>query len=344
MRNTVIHRTLAGAVALLILFTLSCNIDDEGIFYRVSISEPIVEVGAVTVIDFNTDGNIIAHTKDAGMQLYNTATGTWSEIAVNNTNPIRANLLATDATRVFIGESAALEENNALYAILRSDSSPTGTAYNSTMDVVSMGLHGDVMVVETATDFEVRTVSVPDPATLPDWIFSTATYRNAEVFAQDDDTFLVQVQKTADDTYTSYLYEGGTRYPVTADLEHPVRAFFVDSTDQGIFVLGDGSVYRSSDVAATQPTDTANTITLKTTNTEFTFLPVLTNGDALYMQGSANIMYSISMTDGTVASAEDDFVTTLSTVDIISYISGGGKNYAGTIEHGIIEIEFASVP
>ncbi len=336
-----IHRTLAGAAALLILFTLSCNIDDEGIFYRVSISEPTVEVGAVTVIDFNTDGNIIAHTKDAGMRLYNTAAGTWSEIAVSNTSPIRANLLATDATRVFIGESAALEENNALYSILKSESAPSATAYDSTMDVVSMGLHGDVMVVETVTDFEVRTVSAP--ATSYD-TFSTSTYRNAEVFAQDDDTFLVQIQKTADDTYTSYLYEGGTRYPVLADAVSPVRAFFVDSTDQGIFVLGDGSVYRSSDVATEPPTDTAHTITLKTTNTEFMLLPVITNDDALYMQGSANIIYSISMTDGVTETAEEDFVTTLSTFDIISYISGGGKHYAGTTEHGIIEIEFAAVP
>ncbi|MBN2860647.1 MAG: hypothetical protein JXK93_10335 [Sphaerochaetaceae bacterium] len=343
MRKTILHRTLAGTAALLLLFTLSCNIDDEGIFYRVSISEPIVEVGAVTVIDFNDANNIIAHTKDAGMQLYNPVTGDWSLISVENSNPIRANLLATDATRVFIGESAALEENNDLYTILKSESSPTGTAYNSAMNVVSMGLYGDVMVVETTTDFEVRTVSSPTSA-VTDGTFSTATYRSAQVRAQDDDTFLVLLQKAADDTYSSYLYEGGIRYPVTTDLEQPVRAFFVDSTDQGIFVLGDGSVYRSSDVAATQPTDTANTITLKTTNTEFTFLPVLTNGDALYMQGSANIMYSISMTDGTVASAEDDFVTTLSTVDIISYIADGTNHYAGTVEHGIIEIEFAAVP
>ena len=341
MRKTIIHRTLAGAASLLLLFTLSCNIDDEGIFYRASISEPIVEVGAVTVIDFNTDGNIIAHTKDAGMQMYNTGTSTWSEIAVNNTNPIRANLLATETDNVYIGESAASGENNALYAIDKGVASPTGTAHDSTMNVLSMGLHGDVMVVETDTAFEVRTVST---STLVETFLKT-TYRSAQVWAQDDDTFLVELQKP-DDTYTSYLFKGDplTQYDVLEDTVSPVRAFFVDSTDQGIFVLGDGSVYRSEDVTTTAPTDTTNTVTLKTTNTEFMFLPVITNSDALYMQGSANIMYSVSMTDGAVATVEDDFVTTLSTVDIISYISDGTNHYAGTVEHGIIEIEFAAVP
>ncbi len=328
--------------AALLLLSLSCNIEDDGVFYRASISQPTVDVGAVTVIDFNTAGNVIAYTKDEGMQEYIVSSETWQAIDLAD---ILSSLLATDADGdIYVGaRSAEGETANTLYSIAKADNS-VATYSSAAYDVVSMGLYGDIMITETDTVFELRAVSAP---TTVIETFPTATYSAARVLAQDDDTYLVSLFDSTDadnPVYTSKLYHGVNTITVTTPMEASVKAFFIDSSDRGIFVLSDGKIYRSADVNSDSPTDTGNSVLLDDSRTGIEFLPVITNGDALYFQGLDNVVYEIDMTDGSTSTsnAEAAINTTLSTFDIISYITNGTKHYAGTVEHGIQEIEFAT--
>ncbi len=330
-------------VTIIIAFGISCNLDNDGIFYRASLSEPIVDVGAVTVIDFDDAGNIIALTKSSGLRVYNPTADSWSypTETVSNTSPILSSLLATDADGdIYAGEQAGEGENNTIYSITKD--TDTFDSYSTLYDVESMGLHGDIMVVDTGTNFEVQVVSSPGTA-VTDGTFSKDDYTDARILAQDDTTYLLSLYNASTDLYTSYLFEGVTRHEVISGSETAVRAFFVDSTDQGIFILSDGTIYHSDDVTSTTvaPADSGYSVSLTDTDEIIEFLPIITNGDAVYMQILENAIYSIDMDTGEAVEAAADIATTLTTVDIISYITdGAGNNFAGTIEHGIIEITF----
>ncbi len=320
-------------ISMILLTFLSCNVDNEGIFLRVSQSEPIVDVGSVTLIALNGT-TLFAHTGSAGMQSYNTATGDWSALSLENTSPILASLLGTDGTDIFAGETS--ETNNTVYSFAMA--TPGTVTSNSDYDVISMGLHGDIMAVDTGTQFDVRALTAPS-VTVTDGSYLKSEWASINIMAQDNTTYLVSLRDTAS-LYSSYLYYGGTRYAVTADLETPVRAFFVDSTGRGVFVLSNGAIYYSADVTSAPAGLTAYSVSLKSTNNIFRSYPLITNGDALYIQVLDNGIYSIDMASGATAEAAGDIETTLNTVDILSYVSDGSVHYAGTIEHGIIPVTF----
>jgi hypothetical protein len=98
------------ATLLLISLTLiSCNPDNEGVFWRMSQSVPKVDVGAITLIAYYGTDLYASTTKKGPLQKY--SGGSWSVINSN-----KARHFTTDNTNIYFAKQAEENKPNEIWS------------------------------------------------------------------------------------------------------------------------------------------------------------------------------------------------------------------------------------
>ena len=147
MKHLKIESLLVFLLGILLL-TIGCNMDYDGIFLRVTQSEETVDVGKAYIAGGNgTD--LFVYTTNGGMQTYTTASEEWNKIdtSATTTTPILSNLISSDGTNIYFATRSGENENNAIYTFAMA--TPTSiTPYSAGYDVISMSAQNDLMLTK----------------------------------------------------------------------------------------------------------------------------------------------------------------------------------------------------
>ncbi|MGD1833411.1 MAG: hypothetical protein ACPKOP_08685 [Sphaerochaetaceae bacterium] len=333
----------------IILLTVGCNLDYDGIFYQVSISEETVEVGQVYLAGIDST-TLFAYTTDVGMQSYDTVSEEWTEIDTSDhiSSNILPSLVSSDGTNIYFSTRSDEGENNKIYTFPMNDTDNI-SVHNSDYDVITFAAPFDLMLTKDSSDnYYVRRIS--NPATLLTTIPSG--YEAVKLMAQSDDIFLLNAYTMDDDDekeYDYFLYDGSDLLTLTLDSdEYSIRAFYVDETNDNIAVItSDETVYYDNDFDIDSDTDftfveSDDTVSLETTTVEDSALPVITDYSSalFYIQGDNDYIYSIDSSTGEVEDVTDDYTVSVSSITIISYLYDDSTStaYIGTIENGVYEL------
>ncbi len=336
--------TLLQSIILLLgvlLLTIGCNTDNNGIFLLVSQSEESIEIGQVTLID--SDGTLLfTHTSKGGLQSYNPTTSSWSSIVASVT-PVLSSLVSTDGTNIYYSARSGEVDNNALYRFTKVAPNTSIEVGNSDYNILQMAHQHDLMLTLEGTDAKVRKVS--DSTLL-------ATYAdhntNIILLNQSDDYFLLSGYDLVSEVkeYSNTLYNGTTAITLSdVPTTVGIRAFFIDEANSALAVVTtDGDVYYDASFDITTDTTTtlikAGSVTLATTTVPLSPLVVLheTGSSVFFIQGSNNYMYQINPSDGTAV--ETNFPDIAYTVQVSSFMEMGGTYYIGTVDNGVLDIVF----
>jgi len=343
MKHTNIFQTIILLLGMLLL-TVGCNSDNDGIFRLISESEETVEVGTVTLIAHD-GATLIAHTSKDSLQAYDTTSKNWTKITPSD-NPVLSSLVSTDGTSVYYSARSDAGVNNTLYSF-PIDGPYASEPKNSDYDILSMSAQHDLMTIKDGTD--VKVVKTSNGSTL----LATYTDHNTDVLllSQSDDYYLLSGYELVNDEkeYQNRLYNGVNEITLNGvPTSEGIIAFYADATEGGLAVVAtNGDVYYDDTFDLSGVTaDTSITLTqgesvpLAPTTKPLTALPVLQQtGDAFYyVQGANGYMYKIDPSDGTVA--ETTFSSISTTVKISSFYDTGTEYYIGTVANGIIEVTF----
>jgi len=333
----------------ILLLTVGCNMDYDGIFYQVSLSEETVEVGQIYLAGAS-GSTLFAYTTDVGMQSYDTTDETWSEIDTSSTisTTILPNLVSSDGNDIYFATRSDSGENNTIYTFPMSNPSII-SEHSSDYDVISFAAPFDLMLTKDSSDtFYVRNISSPSTA-----LASKSGYEAVTLLAQDDSIFLLSAYSLDSDNekeYDYFLYKDDDTNTFTLDLdgddEYSIRAFYVDTDNDAIVaVTSDESIYYDNNFdfdGTLDPTfeTSEDTISLETTSVESSILPSLIDPstNSFYIQGDNDYLYEIDSLTGEVEDVTDDFSASVSSFTILSTLHDGTSMYVGTSENGIFKL------
>jgi hypothetical protein len=340
MKQTNIFQTIILLLGMLLL-TVGCNSDNDGIFRLISESEETVEVGTVTLIAH--DGTtLIAHTSKDSLQAYDTSSKNWTKITPSD-NPVLSSLVSTDGTNVYYSARSDAEENNTLYSFPIADPSTRATV-NSDYDILSMAAQDDLMTIKNGTQVEVRRPS--DDTSL----LATYADHNTDVLllSQSDDYYMLSGYEMVGDAkeYQNRLYNGGHEVTLNGvPTSEGIIAFYAYPAGLAV-VATNGDVYfnstfnLSADASGSVNLTKGENVPLAPTTKPLTALPVIQQtGDTFYyVQGNSGYMYKINPSNGEVA--ETTFSSISITVTVSSFYDTGTEYYIGTVGNGILEVTF----
>ncbi|NCB02353.1 MAG: hypothetical protein EOM67_09335 [Spirochaetia bacterium] len=346
MKQSNLLQTIILLLGVLLL-TVGCNTDGEGLFYLVSQSEESVNVGAVTLIG-STPTDLFAHTDSSGLQRYTISSGAWTSIPASVT-PVLANQVSTDGTNIYYSGRSGEGENNKLYSFVKSgipDYSSSVASLNNTYDILSMLPQHDLMTTREGTDIKVRKVS--DGTEIAS---HAGTFVDALLLAQGNYSLSSGYTGTSPRTYTHTLFDGTNSTVITLKdgttsvTDAVIKAFFIDGTNIAV-VTGGGDVYFKTGLTITgAPTELAKNgnVPLSSSTVTLSPLPVVhealsSTSSTFFVQGLNNYMYEIDPADGTAV--EKSFSTIALTVQVSSFLEANSKYYIGTVSNGILEITF----
>jgi len=323
-------------IVLVAMMATSCNLDaDEGLFRQISKSEPVVDVGRITLLD--KDGSdIYALTSYRGLQKYDATTKKWlttsirPAISENDLNPItKANYNNTSNT--FFFTTNALEgQNNRLYSY--DPSTTTVNFINSDYQVIQMDPLNNLMLAESGGALKIRTVDTQaEKSTISGFLDFPW------MITQDDNIFLVSGRTSADSTVYAHtmfnLNIDNNPIPISG-ISTPIVAFHFDGTNY-IFIASDGKVYKGT---APNSLTTTDTITFPVDGITGKPIPTFFANNKLYIQGTS-AFYAINM-NGTVDTIDEGFATNLRSTSfkVTSFLFDGAVLYGGTAKNGIFKV------
>jgi len=332
MRKTLSISLLVMLVALL---AAGCNLDaDEGLFRQISKSEPVVDVGRITLLDINGN-DIYALTSYGGLQKYDTITKNWltnsirPAISANDSNPIiKANFNSN--TDKFHFTTTALEgENNNLYSYV-SSANPAVELVSSALQVIQMDPTVNLMLSKSVAGLKVRSID-----TQTDKFTITGYLDFPWMIAQNDTLVLISGRTAADpEVYAHTLFNTTDNAVAITGIDAPIVAFHFDGTHY-IFIASDGKVWKGTNPVGLT---TSETISFPVDGITGKPIPTFFADDKLYIQGTS-AFYAIHM-DGTVDTIEDGFATNLRSTSfkITSFLYDGSDLYGGTAKNGIFNV------
>src|SRR5690554_2974075 len=155
-RNTIV---MSFVLMALVLALIACNTENDGVFKRISESVEREVVGAVTLIMFDGNNDLIAHTKIEGIMTYDLSDKKWiplidqeHDLAVLGARrtDIKNNMLASTGTTLYFATAASNTYNNSLFEY--DFSVPTTIPYvagdfNENYQIKAMTPQADLMVV-----------------------------------------------------------------------------------------------------------------------------------------------------------------------------------------------------
>jgi len=329
MKNTL---SILLLILLIVLVTISCNLDaDEGLFRQISKSEPVVDVGRITLLHIDTN-DIYALTSYRGLQKYNTVTKYWLTTSIrpsdldNDLNPItKANY--TSGTYYFT-TMASEDDNSNLYSYDPS-ADPAVELVSSGFQVIQMDTVSNLMLAVIVDELKISPIDDQTTA------FNVTGFMDYPwMIAQDENVVLISGRTVADpDVYAHTLFNSTTPVSITG-IDNPIVAFRFEGGNY-ILVSSDGRVWKG-----TNPTELTTTETISFPVDGITGKPIPTffYDDKLYLQGTS-AFYAIHM-DGTVDTIEDGFATNLRSTSfkVTSFLYDGAVLYGGTAKNGIFKV------
>lgn len=327
-------KTLSILLLILLvgMLTISCNLDaDEGLFRQISKSEPVVDVGRITLLDIDGDG-IFALTSFRGLQKYDTVTKKWLTTSIrpasseNDTSPItKANYTSG---MYYFTTQASEDENSRLYTF--NPLTSTVSFMNSLHQVVQMDPASNLMLSKSAGGLKVRTIDTQaDKFTVSDYLDFPW------MIAQDDDVVLISGRTAADsEVYAHKLFDTADSPITITGIDNPIVAFHFDGSKY-ILVASDGKVYKGDNPAGLT---TEDTITFPVDGVVGKPIPTFYADNKLYIQGTSTF-YSIDM-NGTVVTLDEGFATNLRSTSfkVTSFLYDGSVLYGGTAKNGIFKV------
>ena len=345
MKQTNILQTIILFLGILLL-TVGCNSDNDGIFRLISQSEETVEIGTVTLIT-HSGATLFAHTSKGGLQSYDTLTKVWNKITPLD-SPVYSDQVSTDGTDVFYYARSSVGVNNTLYFFPKAGPY-TSVVKNSLYDILSMAPQHDLMTIKDGTD--VKVVRSSNGATL----LATYADHNTDVLllSQSDNYYLLSGYEMVGGSkeYQNILYNGTHEVTFTGmPTSIGVRAFFAAGTSLAL-VATNGDVYYNNgfnlsavgaDVAVAL--SKGGSVPLATTSTPLTHLPVIHKAgeSVFYIQGDNGYIYKVDPATGVTTDATFNDINI--TVTVSSFYYDGADYYIGTQKNGIIKVESFPAP
>ncbi len=335
-----------------LLFVTACNTENDGVFYRISESVQRVEVGAVTLIMTN-GSNLIAHTTLEGIKTYNPTAKTWeqlidqeNDLAVLDTKrrDIFDSMVASDATTLYFATAASNTYNNSLFSYSDPSDLPySDVDFNDDYQIKAMTPQADLMVVydDVADEFIVLKPSeVMSGGAITPLLDTDFAYEQINLLAIADDTFLITGYDKDEENYNHVFYEGTDEQATNLGTLSP-NSMIIAMHKIGInyvFIANNGKIFYGGTL--NDLSEATSTLPLSDTNMSFRTLPVLSDGTDVYVQGANKRIYEINPSTGSVDDVSSQFSSTITNVEIHSFLSDGTNHYVGTKGHGIMEIVF----
>ena len=347
-RNTIV---MSFVLMAMVLALIACNTENDGVFKRISESVEREVVGAVTLIMFDGNNDLIAHTKIEGIMTYDLSDKKWiplidqeDDLAVLDTKrrDIFDNMVASDVNEntLYFATSGSDTYNTSLFAYDSTTTPPyTASDLNDSYQIKAMSPQADLMVVENGSgEFEVRR---PSEAIInTDYVLHTSdtsdfAYEQINLLAIDD-AFLITGYNAEKANYRHILYDFSTE-TMNTDIASMIIAMYENGGNY-LFIANNGKIYHGADLE--NLTEATSTLPLPDTNMAFRTLPVLSDGTDVYVQGANKRIYEIDPSDGSVTDVSSDFDSDITNVEIHSFLSVGTNHYVGTKGHGIMEVVF----
>jgi len=341
----------------MVLALIACNTENDGVFKRISESVEREVVGAVTLIMFDGNNDLIAHTKIEGIMTYDLSDKKWiplidqeDDLAVLDTKrrDIFDNMVASDVNEntLYFATSGSDTYNTSLFAYDSTTTPPyTASDLNDSYQIKAMSPQADLMVVydDDSVKFNVYKPSVVMGGGPLSLIMYTAfAYEQINLLAIDVDTFLITGYDAEKATYNHVFYDDDSiKVTNLGDLSpNSMIVAMHKSNSVYIFIANNGKIYYGADLE--NLTEATSTLPLPDTNMAFRTLPVLSDGTDVYVQGANKRIYQIATTDGSYTDASSQFSSTITNVEIHSFLSDsdGTNHYVGTKGHGIMEMVF----
>ena len=332
MRKTILISLL---IVLITLLGIGCNLDaDEGLFRQISKSEPVVDVGRITLLDID-GSDIYALTSYRGLQKFDTLTKKWlitsirPATAENDPNPIAKANYNNTVGKFFFTTTALEGENNNLYSYDPS-ANPAVEPVSSDFQVLQMDPSVNLMLSKSTGGLKVRTIDTQTDK------FTISGYLDFPwMIAQNDAVVLISGRTSADpEEYAHTMFNTTDTPNAITGIDNPIVAFRFDGTNY-IFIASDGKVWKG-----TTPTGltTSETIAFPVDGITGKPIPTFFADNKLFIQGTS-AFYAIHM-DGTVDTIEDGFATNLRSTSfkITSFLYDGSDLYGGTAKNGIFKV------
>ena len=332
------------ATLLLISLTLiSCNPDNEGVFWRMSQSVPKVDVGAITLIAYDGTDLYARTTKKGPLQKY--SGGNWSKISSAG-----ARHFTTDSTYIYFLASAG--ETNKLSAYEISNGQIVELGNNET--ILSMTPTFNLVLLKDGSDYKVKKfdnadfdIKIFDNIFLSyDGVFSDEYSPN--LILSNNSEFLVSGRKINPTTSYSHLLDN-TMIELKSDddsfYSYPIIAMGKDGNDI-VLINTQGQIWLGKENDPTKFIK-GNTISLTERNQDYVPYPTFIKGDYLYIQNSYYEFKKIEISSGDVENVDTEFAKVFSNSKIeafsyLVYIDVGNDIYdvyVGTKDNGIYKID-----
>jgi hypothetical protein len=326
------------ATLLLISLTLiSCNPDNDGIFWRMSISVPKVDVGAITLIAKSGNDLYAYTTKKGPLQKY--SGGSWSVI-----NSDKARHFTADATHIYFAKQAEENKPNEIWSYKIDDETLTEIANGE--HILSMVPTFNLVLVKNGNNYDVKEFNILtlddkesyngffNVAISPQLIASSNTDYIISGLALGPNSKYVHYDKAGDPLVVKDNNNSGSFE------KYPIIAFSTDGTDN-IVLNSSGAIWFSKDdLENFEPIGTIPSFSA--IEPAFMPYPNFIHGGFMYLQNSDYDFYKVDISDGSFEKINSDFATKLNYVQANSFLVDGQDVYVGTVANGIFKINMTN--
>jgi len=323
------------ATLLLISLTLiSCNPDNEGVFWRMSKSVPKVDVGAITLIKEN-GGDLYAFTTKKGpLQKY--SGGSWSVI-----NSDKARHFTADNTNIYFAKQAEENKPNEIWSYKIDDGTLTEIANGE--HILSMVPTFNLVLVKNGNNYDVKEFNI---LTLDDkesynGFFNVAI--SPQLIASSNTDYIISGLASGSNSKYVHYDDSGTILSVASNQDefknYPMIAF-AENGGKSVLLGSNGRIWFN---------DGSNTLEHKNTIPSFSAIepafmpyPYFIHDGFMYLQNSDFDFYKVDISVGLFEKINSGFAADLNYVQANSFLVDGQDVYVGTVANGIFKIDMTN--
>jgi hypothetical protein len=326
------------ATLLLISLTLiSCNPDNEGVFWRMSQSVPKVDVGAITLIAYYGTDLYASTTKKGPLQKY--SGGSWSVI-----NSSKARHFTTDNTNIYFAKQAEENKANEIWSYEMGEAVNSASNLNNDIFVISMAPTFNLVLTKENNGIDYIVNSFKNDKTIKE------EFKLTNIFKEDEAPFLMASShseyvvsgkdKTDSSKYAHYFTNTKLESAVEGFDSYPIIAMGKNGNDI-VLINNQGQIWIGQIGALNNFTKVDNNIKLIERFQDYVPYPTFIKGDYLYIQNSYYEFKKIKISTGNVENVDTNFAKVFSNskIEAFSYLVFGNTVYVGTKDNGIYKID-----
>lgn len=332
------------ATLLLISLTLiSCNPDNEGVFWRMSQSVPKVDVGAITLIAYYGTDLYASTTKKGPLQKY--SGGSWSVINSN-----KARHFTTDNTNIYFAKQAEENKPNEIWSYEMGEAANSASNLNNDIFVISMVPTFNLVLTKENNGVDYEVYSFPLVAPPSTTINDKFSHDKAPQLIASSNTDYI-ISGLASGSISKYVHYDKAGDPLVVkdnnDLgsfeKYPIIAFSTDGTDN-IVLNSSGAIWFSKDdLENFEPIGTISSFSA--IEPAFMPYPNFIHDGFMYLQNSDYDFYKVKISDGSFEKINSGFAAELNYVQANSFlvdVDDVDDIYVGTVANGIFKIDMAN--